>query len=266
MRTILFLLFFSSLFAKAPELFLLQTYQNDHNVSGWLMREKLDGVRAFWDGTKLISRSGKTFTAPLWFTRNFPAFALDGELYIGRGSFERTVSMVNTTASHEGWREVAYHVFEVPHTTGGLLDRLAHAKPYEGVYLKIIPQLACPSHEKLMAFARSITDAGGEGAVVRRGDTPYQTGRLASAVKVKFYEDAECTVTGTTQGEGKYRGMAGAILCDYEGQTIKIGTGLSDHDRAYPPLIGARVTFKYYGRTAKGTPKFATFIRQRSEE
>ena len=46
-----------------PELLLLETYK-DQNISGWLMSEKLDGVRAYWDGEKLISRGGKVFAAP----------------------------------------------------------------------------------------------------------------------------------------------------------------------------------------------------------
>ena len=31
------------------------------------MSEKLDGVRAFWDGKELISRTGDVFHAPAWF-------------------------------------------------------------------------------------------------------------------------------------------------------------------------------------------------------
>lgn len=38
------------------------------------MSEKLDGVRAYWDGEKLLSRGGKEFVAPIWFTKDFPLF------------------------------------------------------------------------------------------------------------------------------------------------------------------------------------------------
>jgi len=55
-------------------------------ISGWLMSEKLDGVRALWDGARLVSRNGNEFAAPAWFIAALPAgMALDGELYMGRG-------------------------------------------------------------------------------------------------------------------------------------------------------------------------------------
>ena len=51
------------LLAQKPNLLLLQTYK-DQNITGWVMSEKLDGVRAYWNGKNLISRGGKTIQAP----------------------------------------------------------------------------------------------------------------------------------------------------------------------------------------------------------
>ncbi len=44
---------------------------------------------------------------------------------------------------------------------------------------------------------------------------------------------------------------------------IKIGSGLSDAQRVNPPKIGAIITFKYYGLTSKGNPRFPVFLRIR---
>ena len=49
--------------AKAPDLMLLQEYKNQ-DISGWVMSEKLDGIRAYWDGKQLISRQGNPFNPP----------------------------------------------------------------------------------------------------------------------------------------------------------------------------------------------------------
>ena len=55
---------------------------------GFLVSEKLDGVRAVWDGRVLRFRSGRVLTTPAWFVSGWPAEALDGELWIGRGAFD----------------------------------------------------------------------------------------------------------------------------------------------------------------------------------
>ena len=50
------------------------------------MSEKLDGVRAYWNGENLYTRNGKHLYPPEWFTAKLPkGFALDGELWIRRG-------------------------------------------------------------------------------------------------------------------------------------------------------------------------------------
>jgi DNA ligase-1 len=48
------------------------------------MSEKLDGVRAFWNGHNFYSRNNNIFEAPKWFKEKMPWFPLDGELWMGR--------------------------------------------------------------------------------------------------------------------------------------------------------------------------------------
>ena len=78
---------------------------------GWLMSEKLDGVRAYWDGKKLLSRSGKEFATPTWFTKDFPPFAIDGELWSKRGDFENISSITSVKKPHDGWKDITYNIF-----------------------------------------------------------------------------------------------------------------------------------------------------------
>ena len=59
-----------------------------HDPKGWLMSEKLDGVRCFWDGEKMETRNGNAFYPPKWFVDEFPdKLALDGELWSKRNDF-----------------------------------------------------------------------------------------------------------------------------------------------------------------------------------
>ena len=66
---------------------LLAKVYKQENVSEWWVSEKLDGVRAIWNGEKLHFRSGKLISAPDWFTENFPEQLMDGELWDGTRNF-----------------------------------------------------------------------------------------------------------------------------------------------------------------------------------
>ncbi len=250
------------------DLLLLKRWHAGDDVRGWLMSEKLDGVRAYWDGHALISRGGHRFAAPDWFVKDFPPFAIDGELWSKRGDFEQIVSIVRRQQPHTGWRQLTFNIFEVPHQPGGLLQRLAHLQDYlaqrPNRYIRIIPQQRCKGEAHLKHFLQSVLAAGGEGVVVRRADTPYVTGRSADALKVKNFDDAECMVTGYLPGKGKFTGMTGALRCRMDdGAIVSIGSGLSQAQRQQPPAIGSRITFKFYGRTRHGKPRHPVFLRER---
>lgn len=263
---LLFLIY--NLFAQAPNLLLLKTYDSSMDVTGWLMSEKLDGVRAYWDGKKLISRGGRVFDAPIWFTKGFPPFSIDGELWTSRSNFEQIVSIVNTRKPHDGWQVITYNVFEVPKAKGGLLQRLQKLENYledhPNRYLKIISQIKINHRDNLKDFFDAIIEGGGEGAVLRNPDALYYAGRDRRSLKYKGFDDDECEVVGYLPGKGKFKGLVGALQCKWNDQIVKIGSGLKNVDRTAPPTIGTQITFKYYGLTKKGKPKYPVFIRVRN--
>jgi len=263
---------FGLLFAMPPsaqpaaDMLLLKSWQPSQYVQGWLMSEKLDGVRARWDGHHLISRGGHVFAAPDWFIKGFPPFALDGELWSKRGEFEHIVSIVRRKHPHAGWKQITYHIFETPDQAGGLLERLkviqAYLSKHPNTYLRIIEQKRCRGKTHLQAWLHQLVREGAEGVVVRNPSTLYQTGRSANALKVKTYTDAECTIIGYKPGKGKLKGLTGALLCRMDdGHSISIGSGLNQRLRANPPALGQIITFKYYGLTQKGKPRHPVFLR-----
>ena len=181
----------------------------------------------------------------------------------------------------ERWAQIRYRIFEVPNQPGGLLSRLAVLRAYlktyaarlaspntastHPIYLEITPQIKVKNQPHLKAFLQEIVDQGGEGVVVRDPMALYKTGRLSSALKVKLFQDKECVVTEYHPGQGKYKDLVGSLICRLDDKTlIRIGSGLSDLQRKQPPTIGSTITFKYYGLTAKGRPRFPVFLRQRS--
>mgnify|MGYP003633437312 FL=1 len=266
------LLCFSLLsYAQEPDILLLKTYDPSHDVTGWLMSEKLDGMRAIWDGHTLKSRQGNIISAPQWFIDGLPPFAIDGELWTKRGDFENIISIVRQQTPDDRWQTISYNIFEVPNQSGGLLARLAVLENYltehQHTFLKVIPQTVVSTPSQLKSELAKMTTLGGEGLVVRKPDVPYQTGRSDTALKVKQYQDAECTVIAYKAGQGKYQGKTGALQCQLlSGLKFYIGSGLSDQQREFPPEIGSIITFKYYGYTKNNIPRFPVFMRVRPTE
>ena len=260
---ILSLLLTTTLYAQKPHLLLLKTYK-DQNISGWLMSEKLDGIRAYWDGEQLFSRSGKKINAPKYFTKDYPPFEIDGELWSKRGDFEFISSVVRDKVPGDGWKKIKHYIFEVPNAKGGLLSRLKMLENIKSNSIKMIPQIKIKSKNHLHSFLKDIEKKGGEGVVVRDGDAPYIAKRTSKALKVKTFHDMECRVVGYTQGKGKFSGMIGALKCQLEDGTLfKIGSGLSNEERMNPPKKGTLVTFKYKEFTKYGKPRFPVYLRER---
>ncbi len=248
--------------SEKPELLLLKRYTEDTNVTSWQMSEKLDGVRAYWDGEKLMSRSGRVLAIPSFFIKNFPKHKLDGELWSKRGDFANIISIVNRKKPHDGWSSLTYNIFEVPNVDGNLTQRLSKVKTTK--YIKVIKQIEIKDKKDLQNFVKKVEMLGGEGVVVRDASLDYYTGRTNKALKVKSFIDDECVVVGYNKGQGKYDGVVGSLSCRMKNmQVIKIGSGLDEHQRAVPPKLGAVVTFKYYGLTSKGNPRFPIFLRVR---
>lgn len=254
-----------------PALLLAETYRHDIDLAVYWVSEKLDGVRAFWNGSRLISRGGKPFTAPSWFTADFPPLPLDGELWVGRGRFEETASIVSRHTPHDGWRRVRYMVFDLPDDPGTFDERLQNlhaavaASPNE--FLAVIPQYKLTDHKVLMEKLDAVVADGGEGLMLHRGDSRYRSGRSTDLLKLKRFDDAEGIVIAHNPGRGRLAGLMGSVTVRTEqGITVKIGSGFSDEERKDPPPIGATITFRHQGFTAAGKPRFAVFWRVRNDE
>lgn len=262
----LFALLLNTLAYTAPKLLLAEEYR-DQNIAGYVMSEKLDGVRAWWDGKQLVSRAGYPFKPPPEFLRDFPPFALDGELYSRRGEFQRISAAVR--ASHSDWAGITYHVFDVPDAQGNLHQRLASLdtwlKQHPHARIRIIAQIPVQSREHALQYLRDIEQSGGEGIMLRNPALPYQSGRHSQLLKMKSAHDAECTVIAHHLGQGKYQNRLGAITCENDHGRFRIGSGFSDREREHPPAIGSTITYRYRGFTDSGLPRFATYLRPREE-
>ena len=159
----------------------LGTGWRGENVTGWLLSEKLDGIRAFWDGQNLWTRGGKTIQVPAWLAAHLPrGRRLDGELWAGRGNLQAARRAVQ----HGKWStNIRFVAFDAPDASGTWTERMAAAGE---IYSDCISYRVCESNRMAVRWMREIQTAGGEGIVARCPIvTGYERGRSASLLKIK---------------------------------------------------------------------------------
>ncbi len=256
---------------SAPPLLLAETWSPDTNPTGWWLSEKLDGVRAYWDGQQFLSRNGNRYVAPKWFTLGLPNTPLDGELWIGRRQFQRTVSIVRRGDGADLWREVRFLAFDAPTVAQPFEQRLTTVKQVlaagQPPYALLLHQEVCRSREHLETTFDRIEQLGGEGVMLRRPASLYEPRRSPTLQKFKRFHDCEAVVIGHEPGKGRHKGRLGALLVELpNGTRFNCGTGLSDAQRELPPAIGEAIRIKFQELTDGGVPRFPVFIGVRRDE
>ncbi len=245
---------------------LAKVYQSE-DLTGWWVSEKLDGVRAIWNGKILLFRSGRPISAPNWFTESFPEYSMDGELWMGRGTFDRLSGTVRRDVPvDDEWRRIRYMLFELPDQPGTFTERVERmeqlVRSLKIPWLQVVSQERVGNDALLMQQLEQIVQQGGEGLMLHRADSHYHGGRSSDLLKLKSWQDAEAAVVEILPGKGKYDGMMGSLLVESEnGRRFRIGSGFKLQERKNPPSVGTVITYKYTGLTPNGLPRFASFLR-----
>lgn len=144
------------------------------DVRGWIATEKYDGVRAYWDGTRLWTRSGREIDCPL--TSGLPAFPLDFEIWAGRGGFLQARGATNYGRWIPSVRLVA---IDSPAAPGGYRMRLIGIQKWLAGH----PSVVVPASIVIdgIGMAREwmmlVQAEGGEGLILRDPGLPYTPGR-----------------------------------------------------------------------------------------
>jgi DNA ligase-1 len=158
--------------------------END-DPTGWWMSEKLDGVRAIWDGERLLTRYGIELLAPGYFINGLPKdMKLDGELWLGRGTFDTLVQSI-FSPENEIWKKIRYMLFDLPSFDDIYENRMTRLR-----------ELSLPSHVQVMEtfkcqgsnlkeFLRSTVEGGGEGIILNKSKSYYNVGRSDAVRKFK---------------------------------------------------------------------------------
>jgi DNA ligase-1 len=155
-------------------------YQGGADPTGWLVSEKLNGCRAYYDGEQFWTRGGNVIAAPGWFTAGLPGVPLDGEIWAGRGRFEEARCAVQ----YGHWtRRCRFVAFDAPDVPGRWQERIAEAGR---LWRDTVTFEVCQGRRWLMQRLLDVQRGGGEGLMIRSPVTiGYETGRTVNTLKVK---------------------------------------------------------------------------------
>ncbi|KAK3816022.1 MAG: hypothetical protein J3Q66DRAFT_341397 [Benniella sp.] len=277
----------------AQQVMLAHSWTEDSGIdpAGYWMAEKLDGVRAYFDGKHFYSRAGNRFFAPPFFSQHLPKDQpLDGELWLGRGRFQQCISIVKNQKAERAdeWKEITYLVFDAPKMDVVYEKRLEYLKsimPLYGKdsmpstssssssststnkippYARIVPVQKCLSKAHLIRELDHVQSHGGEGIMLRAPRSRYEFKRSRTLLKVKTFFDEEAIVVAQVKGSGKHSHRMGHIeVKTPDGRCFSVGSGFTDAQRERPPKIGSVITYKYQELSNKLTPRFPTFVGER---
>ncbi|MBU3913883.1 MAG: DNA ligase [Nanoarchaeota archaeon] len=251
--------------AVPPALLLANKWTPEVNPAGWWMSEKLDGIRALWTGKEFISRLGNKFYPPAWFIEGLPDNTmLDGELWMGRGKFQETMSIVRSQGLNLEWAAITYKIFDIPNLN---FDFEMRCEAMRGLKLpnhcEIVEQELCMGVTHLRETLSKFEKLGGEGVMLRQYGSKYEGKRSNTLLKVKSFFDDEAVITGYEPGKGRHKGRLGGYHCKlFNGIKFSVGSGLTDKGRDNPLSIGTKITFRYCELTNDGVPRFSVFVSE----
>lgn len=198
---------------------------------------------------------------------------LDGEITVvdengktldrktGNGMCNKTVVNGDITPEEiKRFRFTAWDIIDIKNfdlgkdnTTG--IERLARLKKLKSHELfSVVETFEVNNLEHAREIFNSMLAKGQEGIILKNNDHPWEDKRSKQCVKMKAELDADLTITGFAEGQGKNAGMCGAIQCEGEvdGQkvVVDVGTGMDDATRIdiwnrREELIGTTVEVKY---------------------
>ncbi|KAF9433954.1 hypothetical protein BGZ76_008764 [Entomortierella beljakovae] len=271
----------------AQQVMLAHSWTEDSGIdpTGYWMAEKLDGVRAYFDGKDFYSRAGNKFFAPPFFSENLPKDQpLDGELWLGRGRFQQCISIVKNQKVQRAdeWKELTYLVFDAPKLNMVYEKRLDYLKsimPAFGqdkitspasqstkvpTYSRLVPVQKCLSKSHLMRELDHVQTHGGEGIMLREPRSRYEFKRSRVLLKVKTFFDEEAIVVAQVKGSGKHSHRMGHLeVKTPDGRCFSVGSGFTDAQRDRPPKVGSVITYKFQELSNKLNPRFPTFVGER---
>jgi ATP-dependent DNA ligase len=262
------------------------------------VQEKLDGIRVLAIGGKddafvFYTRTGKEITSlehidkalrQIMTSMNCEdQMVFDGEVVTS--NFNDTVSKVRKkseqalTATFHIFDAIPLLAFGLPQYRVPLSSRSNWLEGTIGKYseklgvecVKVLQTTLANNVEEVMAAYTAVRDKNGEGIIVKPTDGIYEKRRSYNWLKIKDCQTADVKVIGFEEGTGKYVGMLGALVVDFNGVKVKVGSGLTDILRILiwrdqDHWLGRLIEVEYHEITPDGSLRHPRFIRDRTDD
>jgi len=229
--------------------------------TGWLLSEKYDGIRAVWTGHTFFSKQGNEIKAPQFFREKLPTIPLDGEVWAGRGGFNKVVH-ISRVVKEDPWKPVKFVVFDAPSLLSPYESRHKYlldlkAKKILPDHVEVASVVKCTGTDHLQKFSDEIVKSGGEGVILHRADAFYEGGRSDGLYKHKMYYDSEV----------KYLGLhptGAGLLCE-QPNNDKIMVRCDGATFQNPPPVGSIITVNHEGLYSSAKLRAPHFFRERND-
>ena len=235
-------------------------YLTKFNGLGYYSR-KFDGKRMYYLDDIAYSRDNKIcrpapiahITAQISACHELRDFVTDGEvLYFNENyseNFKKAISLTSRIERSPECERLYYVIFDLIHSdffrveeeyeafanTYEKLKVKLEAEPIEGrcdlLKTKLPNVYIAKQSNDLFEFTNHPQYKDWEGLMLRDAGAPYQYKRTDKLLKIKQWQDIECKVVGVKAGIGKHLGRLGALIVDYKGYVVAVGSGFNDQER-----------------------------------
>lgn len=244
------------------------------------IQPKSDGVRciSYFNGSEWVlqSRQNKIFTLPHISNKLLSQFSqyknhvLDGELYIHNTPLQRIISLLKK--NQVGSTDIEYHIYDTV-SKFKFEDRFNIIQNIGNISdnIKLVKTIKIQNDNELDTYHQIFIQQGYEGSIIRSGDLGYEEGyRSYSLIKRKEEITEEFEIVDFKPNQ-KLQGTCVLVLKTKDGELFDcMPEGTMEYRQQLfmdaQSLIGEMATVKFYDRTERNVPKFATIITIRDYE
>ena len=242
---------------------------------------KIDGGRILaikrrGEGVKFYTRAGQQYEGLVDLEEELNRvtvsdFVLDGEITLldsegldNKAQYKKTMMITRRDGEKHGVKMKCFDFLtfkdweEQAETPAYSIRRNALEQFFELYHLKFFEKLPVLYNgndpDAIVKLLNIMTAQGEEGVMVNLNDAPYCFGRGNALLKVKKMKDADLTIIGFEEGTNKNAGKLGAFIVDYEGNEVRVGSGISAELRDIvwqnrDEYLGRTISVQYFEET-----------------
>ena len=281
---------------EVQQAFPIDKYPLKPNV--WFaVTQKLNGVRATYYKGELRGRSGTTLQGLEHIAialDDYEDYVFDGELTLldttgisDNEAFRIATGIINS--EQETKTEIGFTVFDMLpvkqfdelapadsyKTRRAMLDAWAEKQGSDSP-VKVLPLLYSGTDQTVIPqLLHQMVQEDKEGLMVNL-DVPYQRKRHRGILKVKRFYTMDLPILRCEKGAGKLSETLGALVVDYAGTEVGVGSGFTDEQRTWfwshrEDVIGQLAEVKYKDistdkQTGKQSLQFPVFVSLRTDK